>query len=225
MLAGSDDERVCEPAHDGRALWNLLALHRSDTIAMVESAVGGTDVEDVVHDAMIRLSSRTNVEATRVRGLLAHSAWRRAIDVHRTRAREKASCASLAVLAMARTGAEGPEALVVAAETVAAMHALVRRLPRREREVVLLRLEGYSVLESAEVLGITSKTVEGALSCARRRLRLMLQAQGTATSFAVARPRRFASGRSMRGDGDGRAPWTPADDGKPSPESQWTGCR
>ncbi len=205
MLAGSEDDRVCEPGHDGEALWNLLALHRSDAIAMVRCAVHGTDVEDVVHDAMIRLSSRTNVDATRVRGLLAHSARQRAIDVHRARARERASCASVAVLAMPRTGAEEPGALVVAAEAVAAMHALIRRLPQREREVVHLRLEGYTVLESAEVLGITSKTVEGALSSARQRLRLMRQAPGPATSLAAARPRRFASQGAVDARGRGQA--------------------
>lgn len=55
--------------------------------------------------------------------------------------------------------AEDPEAEIGAAQTIARLHALIRRLHSPDREVILLYLEGLDARAIAEVTGLAAGTV------------------------------------------------------------------
>lgn len=54
---------------------------------------------------------------------------------------------------------------------------LVESLPRHEREVVVLVIDGFSVSEIAEILDRTTGAISMRLTRARKRLRMVLEAQ------------------------------------------------
>lgn len=71
--------------------------------------------------------------------------------------------------------AAGPERAAAAAETRERIRAVFRELPRRQREVAVLRyVEGYSTQEVAEALGLAPGSVKRHLFRAVQRLRAAL---------------------------------------------------
>jgi RNA polymerase sigma factor (sigma-70 family) len=151
----------------------MLEAHRAQAVAAVQRAMrGAIDAEDCVQEATMRLAWRDDLDPARVRALLTRAAVHIAIDRLRSRRREER--------AMARLGADltrrtiSPEDVVADRAEVARLMAAVDTLPRRERQVMRLRLSGLSVLETAKLLGLSHKSVEGMYTRARARVRLML---------------------------------------------------
>jgi RNA polymerase sigma factor (sigma-70 family) len=166
--------------------WQMLHRHREEAIAAVRRVVGdAAEAEDCVQDAVVRLVQRGDLDPERVRSLLTRTALHIAIDRRRTRRREEAVATRLGGDAARET--TSPEQVVTDRAEVERVMAAVGELPRREREVLLMRLSGLSVSETAERLGVTYKSIEGAYTRARARVRLIL---GSALGWLAFRLRR-----------------------------------
>lgn len=167
----------------------MLERHREQAMAAVQRAtVDASEAEDCVQEALLRLALRNDLDPSRVRSLLTRTAMGIAID--RLRARGRAE--RLAI----RLGG-GMAAQTVSPEQVAGDRADLRRaflaissLPWSERRVLLLRVSGMSIAETARHLGVTQKSVEGAFTRARARLRILV---GGALAWVAARLRRAPS--------------------------------
>ena len=129
------------------------------------------DAEDAAQDAMLHLYdqlSRWNPER-------AYGPWRQRVVVNLCRDRMRRQGARRRAEEAPRLlGADVPEPAVVVQqdETQELLRQALGLLPPREREVFVLReLEGESVGDVAEALGIGSSTVRSLATLARRRLR------------------------------------------------------
>jgi len=71
-----------------------------------------------------------------------------------------------------------PEALAIDQEQADAMQRLLRRLPKRDREVVELRLAGLTGHEIAQALGCSPQAVRAAQYRAVHRLRALMEREG-----------------------------------------------
>jgi RNA polymerase sigma factor (sigma-70 family) len=167
----------------------MLLPHRGLAVGMVLRATGNrAEAEDCVHDAMVRLVRREDLEPVRVRSLLVRASLHIAIDRRRTAAREQGAVVRL------RGGAEGdvvsPEEVFDQRTEAARVLEALDLLPRRERQVMLLRLAGLNVAETAARLGISHKSVEGAFTRARARIRYLL---GGLAGWVLERFRRTGS--------------------------------
>ena len=169
----------------------MLLPHRDVAVGMVLRATGSlAEAEDCVHDAMLRLARREDLDASRVRSLLIRAALHIAIDHRRAAAREQAAVVRLG--GGARSDTVSPEQVLEQRSEVARVLAAVDSLPRREQQVMKLRLVGLSVAETAVRLGISPKSVEGAYTRARARVRYLL---GGLLGWLADRLRRMASTR------------------------------
>jgi RNA polymerase sigma-70 factor (ECF subfamily) len=169
----------------------MLLPHRDVAVGMVVRATGRlAEAEDCVHDAMLRLARRDDLDPTRVRSLLIRAALHIAIDHRRAAAREQSAVVKLG--GGARGDAVSPEQVQQLRSEVARVLAAVDSLPRRERQVMRLRLAGLNVAETATRLGISPKSVEGAYTRARARVRHLL---GGLLGWLADRLRRMASTR------------------------------
>ena len=85
----------------------------------------------------------------------------------------------------------GPEEAAIQRELRRRLEGAVDRLPRAQRLVFMLReVEGLSVAETSESLGITAANVKVRLHRARQRLQDLLEREvGTAGVFTFERPR------------------------------------
>jgi len=152
--------------------WEILLPHRAAAVSAVRRATGSiAEAEDVVHDAMLRIVGRADLDPTRVRSLLIRTALQIASAHHRAAVRQRDALVRL------RGGADSAVASPeqVHADRVEAQRAVavIAELPRRERQVLLLRIGGLTVMETAERLGLSAKSVEGAYTRARARMRLL----------------------------------------------------
>ena len=167
----------------------MLLPHRELAVAMVLRSTGDpAEAEDCVHDAMLRLVRREDLDPARVRSLLVRAALHIAIDHRRSAGRRQSAVLRLGGGAAAEV--TSPEQVLAERTEAERLLAAVDRLPRRERQVMLLRLAGLSVAETARRLGISVKSVEGAYTRARARVRLLL---GGILAWLLDRIRRTAS--------------------------------
>lgn len=149
--------------------WALLSLHRDRAVALLRSrGVSAEDAEDSVHDALLQLMAHPALDHGRVGSLLGVVAMRRAYDRQRVRTREHNALRRLGRLgdvpvSPADTALDRVEAQWLAGQ--------VAELPVRQRQVVAGHAVGFSGVETARILGITSKAAECALSRARMTLR------------------------------------------------------
>jgi RNA polymerase sigma-70 factor (ECF subfamily) len=195
--------------------WEMLLAHRERTVATLQRATRSrAEAEDCVHEAMLRLVRRRDLDPTRVHSLLTRTALHIAMDHLRSRRRRDRAVVRLGGGAMSEV--VSPDDLLLEREEARRVAAAVRSLPRRERQVMLLRLAGLSVGETARTLGLSYKSVEGAYTRARARVRGWLG--GARLAHRAAALAALRSGRSG-GGGAGAAlphraavaaPWQPA---------------
>jgi len=171
----------------------MLDAHREEAMAAIRRRVGDVpDAQDCVQDAMMRLVQRGDLDPERVRSLLARTAVHIAIDRGRARRREEYAAARLRVDAERQV--VWPDQLVTDRADERRVLNAVDTLPPREREVMRLRLVvGLTVAETARLLGVTYKSIEGTYTRARARIRAML---GGALAWLVARMRRLGAPQS-----------------------------
>ncbi|HEV7678715.1 MAG TPA: sigma-70 family RNA polymerase sigma factor [Candidatus Dormibacteraeota bacterium] len=171
--------------------WALLLRHRDVALAvLLRRTASLTEAEDCVQEAMVRLGRGADLDTGRARTLLLRTALRVAAEHRRASARERAAVVLLAGSAAAEV--VSPEELAARRAEVVRALAAVEQLPRRERQVLLLQLAGFSVAEVAGRVGISYKSVEGALTRARARVRLIL---GGLAVWVADRMRRAGSSR------------------------------
>jgi RNA polymerase sigma factor (sigma-70 family) len=175
----------------GAGSWELLLRHRDVALAVLLRKTGSlAEAEDSVQEAIARLGRRADLDAGRARALLIRTAKGIADDNRRAAARERAAVVRLAGSAAAEIVT--PEELAGQSAEAARVLAALEQLPRRERQVLRLQLAGLSVAEIAARVGISYKSVEGALTRARARVRLIL---GSMLAWLAERLRRAGSSR------------------------------
>lgn len=135
-----------------------------------------TDVDDVVQDTFYRA---IRAKAS-FRGGSNPLTWLSRIAINACRSHMRRRALRRGVLSLFGGAApeslqpevrDDPDSLAVAAQRAKAVRHAVATLPGKYREVVVLRyLEGYSVADVAEVVGIQRNTVEVRLGRARRML-------------------------------------------------------
>jgi len=154
--------------------WDLLLRHRDAVVSIVRRRVRNTaEAEDCVHDAMLRLARRTDLDPDRVRSLLTKVAVGLAIDHYRSTQRRDRAVVRLGGSAVAE--AISPEDVLADQAEVERILAVVDALPRRERQVLRLRISGWGVSDVARLLRLSYKTVEGAYTRARQHVRRGLE--------------------------------------------------
>ncbi|SEH12632.1 RNA polymerase sigma-70 factor, ECF subfamily [Sphingopyxis sp. YR583] len=134
---------------------------------------GDEDAEDVVQDAFMK-----SVEAEQSRPLKSAAAFVMAvtrntvIDRLRRRAFRSTIISETSDLdVVAIDASPDPERSVIASDRLARTMAIIERLPDRQREVLFLhRFESLSYGEIAKRLGISSRTAEGHLATALKRI-------------------------------------------------------
>nr|WP_322046916.1 RNA polymerase sigma factor [Paraburkholderia sp. J67] len=114
------------------------------------------------------------------------------------------------------TGSVDPQALAIRAEDARHVHEALRRLPVEYREVLVLReLEELDYREIATVIDVPMGTVMSRLARARKRLAVLLAAQGHgAASCSAVAPKGGSPGRKESDDlavgGSSSKAWRPS---------------
>ncbi len=109
-----------------------------------------------------------------VYGIAAH----KVADAHRSAARNRAEPTDSVPEQSSNTA--GPEQLAINADSAARMDALLRVLPEKQREILILRVVvGMSAEETAEAVGSTA----GAVRVAQHRALARLKSEITATGY------------------------------------------
>ncbi len=157
---------------------------------------GSADPEDVVQAAFVKLWTRRSglAEAGSLRALLFTIVRRACLDELRRKTRRTRAEGSARAPATPRTPYED----IHGAELQRLAAAAVDRLPPRRREVFrLIREEGLSYRDAAEVLGISIQTVANHMCLAMADLR-------TSLGPYISPP--ASPGEEGRGTGDGQEP-------------------
>lgn len=154
--------------------WDLLLGHRDAVVSIVRRKVRNTaEAEDCVHDAILRLVRRPDLDPERVRSLLTKVAVGLAIDRYRsTQSRDRAV---VRLGGAAVSAAISPQDVLAETSEAERIIAAVDALPPRERQVLRLRIQGFGVADAARLLRLSYKTVEGAYTRARQHVRKALQ--------------------------------------------------
>jgi len=164
--------------HGAEALAEVLDAHRPLICRLVRRVAGdGADAEDVIQEALIAVASSMG----RFRGECKLSTWIAGITVrtatrHALRRRREARGLRVAddESAVASSGDDPGEA-AEARDFAARLRAAMDRLAPDQRAVVALRhVEGLTLREAAQALGVPVGTVKSRLHHAHRALRAML---------------------------------------------------
>jgi len=171
--AASPDTRAAFPVGREAFVWELWQAHSDSMIRLAALLLGGTDAaEDVVQEAFIRVfDARERLDdPDRAVGYLrttvvnlARSRWRRRLVARR-------------YAPMPAPEPAGPEERALVELRRAEVIGALRRLPRREKEAVVLRYYAdLSEAQAAETLGISIGSVKAYTSRGLAALGRMLE--------------------------------------------------
>jgi len=170
-----DDQLLMDrlKAGDEKAMSALLAVHWTSVVKYAFRFVGSWDkAEDVAQDAFVRVWEGRKRWSRGSFGALVHRIARNAaLDVlksprHAARREAPDTLASDAA----------PDRDVELSELEQAVARAVRELPPRRREIFrLVRKNGFSYAEIAEIMGISKQTVANHMSLALSDLRVLLR--------------------------------------------------
>jgi RNA polymerase sigma-70 factor, ECF subfamily len=165
LLAGNDQAEARED------LFAALVHRQSRFVFRVAFSVlrDPHDAEEVVQETFLRLYRNSAWREMRdERAFLARTAWRIAID-RRPKNRPMEPSAGLA------SHEPGPEAAMLRAEQIAAVHRMIDGLPEELRQpLALSTVDELSSREIAEIMGIAEGTVRTRLWRARQILKQKL---------------------------------------------------
>ncbi|MEU8068780.1 MULTISPECIES: RNA polymerase sigma factor [unclassified Micromonospora] len=174
-----DDELVTRVrAGDREAYDALVARHTASAYRTAVLLGAGPDAEDVVQEAFVKAYRKLS----RYRGEASFRSWLLAIvanesrNLHRTRIRRDGLTLRATADPVA-AGATVPDGLdaVLAAERRTALVGALRRLPVRDREVIVCRyLLDLGEEETATVLGVPRGTAKSRTHRALAKLRALL---------------------------------------------------
>ncbi|HUT60848.1 MAG TPA: RNA polymerase sigma factor [Phycisphaerae bacterium] len=174
---GARMDRVRRPAVAQRqAFEQIVSDHRADVTRLVQRLLAWpADVDDVVQDVFV--SAWTNLR--RFDGRSSLRTWLYAIAVNRCRSHHRRRRLRQLVFGGGQdepVDAAEPSGGAAERERRRAVRAAVRALPRRLREVAVLRyLQEMPIAEIADVLKLGRNAVEVRLHRARERLRPLLR--------------------------------------------------
>jgi RNA polymerase sigma-70 factor (ECF subfamily) len=167
---------VAVPAQPPPTLERVIAEHQDRVRRLARRLSGWSeDAEDVVQDVFVAVLENL----PRFRGDSSVATWVTAITLNRCRAHRRRRMIRMAFVAKARRAP--PREMAAAAhpsdhaERDERVRQAVRRLPARDREVVVLRhLEQMDLDDVAAIVGATRAAVEVRLHRARAKLKTML---------------------------------------------------
>ncbi|HZZ71631.1 MAG TPA: sigma-70 family RNA polymerase sigma factor [Pirellulales bacterium] len=157
----------------------LVEQHYAYLSRFVDRLLGWSgDANDIVQDVFLTALN----ELPRFRGECQMQTWLTQIAINRCRALRRRRLLGLTILndwrarRLAREEANA-EVPLVQQERAEQVRQAVRRLPHRDREVIVLHyLEDMAVADLARILGLHKNAVEARLSRARKRLAGLLPA-------------------------------------------------
>jgi len=150
--------------------WALVLAHRERLHRLVRPRLRDPhDVEDCVHETMVRAACFAGLDESRIGPFLTTTALRLCVDHYRRLERQRRLRATVAPSAC------GPEEAVCDRHLGRWLMAQLQLLPGRERQVMLARASGLSTAEAAEKFQISAKAAEGAFTRGRARLRLLYE--------------------------------------------------
>lgn len=162
---------------DSAAADQLIRTHQQRINRLVHRLLGWpSDVEDVVQDVFVDALRCL----FRFDGRSALSTWLVRIAVNRCRTHQRRRWLKLGMLRRLRgepvRSAPAASERVDLQETIRNVHAAIRKLSPRDREIIVLRyLEELPAEEIAHLLGASRATIDTRLSRARRRLETILK--------------------------------------------------
>jgi RNA polymerase sigma-70 factor (ECF subfamily) len=172
----SDDVLAERALHDPEA---FTLLYRAHALNVYRYCYRKLQDRDSAEDA----TSQTFVNAYAGLRRLGHKPFRPwlfaiahnvVVDMHRTRR----PLSSLDDVDVQQDPDPSPETLAIAGEQRDAMQRLLRQLPKRDREVVELRMAGLTGGEIAQALGCSRDAVRAAQYRAIHRLRELMEPEG-----------------------------------------------
>ncbi len=153
--------------------------HHGALFRYVNRLVGDADLAaDVVQESFVRLLSHP-LPDDEVRGWLFTVATNLVRDDARMRVRRQRL---LAERYPRPEGGEGPEERIIRRERVAVVRAALKELAPRDREMLLMRQEGFRYSEIADVIGVAPGSVGTLLARALRRFEKALDPEATGSS-------------------------------------------
>ena len=173
-------------AGDRGALREVLETIRPIVVRYCRARIGtaersGLSADDVAQEvclaammALPRYRDQGRPFLAFVYGIAAH----KVADAHRAASRNRADPTD--VVPERSTGDVGPEQIAINADAAARMEVLLRVLPEKQREILVLRVVvGLSAEETAEAVGSTA----GAVRVAQHRALARLKSEITATGY------------------------------------------
>ncbi|HWT16815.1 MAG TPA: sigma-70 family RNA polymerase sigma factor [Patescibacteria group bacterium] len=151
----------------------VFALHASELRAVLTRVLGdAAQAEDCVQDTAMRLLDAEIDGVRDAKAFMFQVGYNLARDVLRRRSvRGTPVDDADAAIGATVSDAASPEAHALAREQLAIVQRALAQLPEQRRRVLwMVRVEGLSLKETAEVLGITAKTVENHMTHALRQL-------------------------------------------------------
>lgn len=112
--------------------------------------------EDVVQETFVRFLDRQPVDG---KGSLRSWLFRVATNLVRDRARQEANRSRILAGMPPRGPVPGPEGVVERQEEIRAVREALDRLSPRDREMLILRQEGFSYREIAQVMEVSTSSV------------------------------------------------------------------
>jgi len=189
VAGGAEGDRADEPlvraflAGDEQAFGDLVRRHERTVLAIVRRYAGGSDeARDLAQRAFLRaFLAAKRTRTLRAKGPVPFRAWllRIAVNLGKNHVRDARRWRRAPVEAALREGVPpvGTAALE-RAERERAVRAAVLALPRRQREVLTLRIDAeLSFKEIAAVLAITENNAKVHFHYAARRLREAVQGE------------------------------------------------
>lgn len=172
--AEADDQALLSAIAGGdeRAFEQFVDRFQRRVAGLAHRLLGyGEGAEDVAQEVFITVLGK----AASFRGQASVWTWLCVITVNRTRTWQRRAWlftqASKLLWRSEATESESTATSLARADSAERVRAAVKRLPAKQREVVVLRyLEELTIVEIGEALGLKRNTVEARLSRARRLL-------------------------------------------------------
>jgi RNA polymerase sigma-70 factor (ECF subfamily) len=180
------DSELVERARAGEAaaFGELMTRHGQAVYRTALAALGSpADAEEVVQEAFVRAYARLGTFEGRAsfRTWASAIAWKQALSRRRSLVRRLRLFVQPTVMPLVEPVADAPsvEALLLSADRVRVVTALVRALPKRLRDPLLMAAtEQHTYEEIAAILGIPEGTLKWRVSEARRLLKRKLEKLG-----------------------------------------------
>jgi RNA polymerase sigma-70 factor, ECF subfamily len=180
-MSNLSDEELVELVREGRvALFEMLIQRHADRLRRVVRSVLKDDaqIDDVLQETFMRAFAHL----ADFQGTAKFASWLTRIAVNDAVMRKRRAVEQVDVSGMDLSGGDaGPEDLAASRQLGALLEKAVEALPDTYKDVFMLRVvDGFSVAETAWVLGVSEEAVRTRAFRANEQLRQILtEAQGT----------------------------------------------